>query len=127
VPEDGLAGVVAAALRTCIVADGSPVRLIRENDIYHVTHMVTTAVRAHLAATDREREAAALEAAADDHLPPLNCELRYDGTEDPETARWVAACFEFDRYLRDRAAALRADDGSGTTSDVGQEEPNRLE
>ena len=47
--------------------------------------------------------ARALREAADAMLPPYNCELRYDGTEDPETARWVGYCADTDSSLRARA------------------------
>lgn len=39
---------IATGLRKCRVEDGAPVRLIREGDVYHITHMVAVEVEALL-------------------------------------------------------------------------------
>jgi hypothetical protein len=109
-PEDGLAGVIAEALVDFWCADLDP------EEAEYVREMPETAeaadayapalaakVRAHLAATDREREAAALEAAWDEGF--THARSLYDGAE-------IGAAS--DNPYRDRAAALRADDGSGS-------------
>ena len=66
--DDGLAAVIAAGLRQCRHED-APARLIHEDSIPHVTHMVAEQVRAHLEerlASDEVVEATARAILADD-------------------------------------------------------------
>jgi len=60
---------LSQALRACRVEDGAPVRLIREGDIFHVTHMVGVAVEKILA-----ERLAHIEALADEwgRIPDFN-------------------------------------------------------
>lgn len=45
----GIEGAIAIGLRKCRVEDGTPVRLIDEADVFHITHMVSQEIRTHLA------------------------------------------------------------------------------
>lgn len=65
----GLLEAIERGLRKCRVEDGSPVSLIREGDLFHITHMVTTEVLANFFAlaervrvVEGERDAAESEA-----------------------------------------------------------------
>ncbi len=60
-------------------------------------------------AAAREAVLAEVEALAREFIPPYNCELRYDGTEDLSIAAWVEDRFEVVDRLHALVARLRAD------------------
>lgn len=62
---EGLAEVIRTGLRKCRVED-APAPLIKDNDLHHVTHMVTAEVRNWLAAHVAKAKAEALREAADE-------------------------------------------------------------
>lgn len=45
---DELKAAIRAGLKKCVVSDGSPVSLIRDSDLFHITHMVAAEVQSLL-------------------------------------------------------------------------------
>lgn len=101
----------------CLATDFSEDwRPISDDDKCSCSHSPTAINRHAIEAIVAAREAAAreavlaeVEALAREFIPPYNCELRYDGTEDPSIAAWVEDRSEVVDRLRALVARLRAD------------------
>lgn len=72
---------------------------------------VTQRIKADAVAAARAEVLAKVEALADSLTPPVNCELRYDGSTDTHMAAWVEGRLDAIDALRALVADLGGDHG----------------